>query len=564
MLFVDYNSSIRDIFKQVEGVSKHGLEELFDEDVIAGRRSYADVIIAAGLASREDVLSLVAEFLGHELQVGEVAEIEADTLSSIEADMARQYGIVPLYLSEGGIHLLASDPFNSAIIDDLTFALNLEIQLVVCDPDYVAQLLDVYYPQEESSLDDLLGDVGLENFEGLDESKENELSDAANETPIIRFVNLVIQQAIRAQASDIHFEPFETEFRIRSRVDGALYEMSPPPKSLALPVISRIKVIADLNIAEHRVPQDGRIKMTIEGRAVDLRVSTLPTQFGESVVLRVLDKSAVNLDLDKLGLPENVKTNIRDAVRRPNGIFIVTGPTGSGKTTTLYSALREVNTIETKILTAEDPVEYEIEGIMQVPVNHQVGLDFSRALRAFLRQDPDKIMVGEIRDIETARIAVQASLTGHVVLSTLHTNDAPGAVTRLIDMGLEPFLLSASLEFILAQRLVRKICSTCKQAYKPEKEVFENLGLNPNELGERQFYFGAGCADCNKSGYRGRTGLFEMIKATDGFREMINSGAATLVLRQKAIEQGMRTLREDGIRSIFDGESTVEEVLKYT
>jgi type IV pilus assembly protein PilB len=564
MLFVDYNSSIRDIFKQVEGVSKHGLEELFDEDVIAGRRSYADVIIAAGLASREDVLSLVAEFLGHELQVGEVAEIEADTLSSIEADMARQYGIVPLYLSEGGIHLLASDPFNSAIIDDLTFALNLEIQLVVCDPVYVAQLLDVYYPQEESSLDDLLGDVGLENFEGLDESKENELSDAANETPIIRFVNLVIQQAIRAQASDIHFEPFENEFRIRYRVDGALYEMSPPPKSLALPVISRIKVIADLNIAEHRVPQDGRIKMTIEGRAVDLRVSTLPTQFGESVVLRVLDKSAVNLDLDKLGLPENVKTNIRDAVRRPNGIFIVTGPTGSGKTTTLYSALREVNTIETKILTAEDPVEYEIEGIMQVPVNHQVGLDFSRALRAFLRQDPDKIMVGEIRDIETARIAVQASLTGHVVLSTLHTNDAPGAVTRLIDMGLEPFLLSASLEFILAQRLVRKICSTCKQAYKPEKEVFENLGLNPNELGERQFYFGAGCADCNKSGYRGRTGLFEMIKATDGFREMINSGAATLVLRQKAIEQGMRTLREDGIRSIFDGESTVEEVLKYT
>ena len=254
MLFVDYNSSIRDIFKQVEGVSKHGLEELFDEDVIAGRRSYADVIIAAGLASREDVLSLVAEFLGHELQVGEVAEIEADTLSSIEADMARQYGIVPLYLSEGGIHLLASDPFNSAIIDDLTFALNLEIQLVVCDPDYVAQLLDVYYPQEESSLDDLLGDVGLENFEGLDESKENELSDAANETPIIRFVNLVIQQAIRAQASDIHFEPFENEFRIRYRVDGALYEMSPPPKSLALPVISRIKVIADLNIAEHRVP----------------------------------------------------------------------------------------------------------------------------------------------------------------------------------------------------------------------------------------------------------------------------------------------------------------------
>jgi len=564
MLFLDYNSSIRDIFKQVEGVSQHGLDELFDEEVIAGNKSYSEVIISAGLASREDILGLVAEYLGYELQIGEVDEIDSEVISSIKPDMARQYGIVPLYLSEGGIHFLAADPFNSAIIDDLTFALNLEIQLIVTEPEYVNQLLDHYYPTEENSLDDLLGEVGLDNFEGLDETKENELSDAANETPIIRFVNLVMQQAIRAQASDIHFEPFENEFRIRYRVDGALYEMSPPPKSLALPVISRIKVIADLNIAEHRIPQDGRIKMTIEGRAVDLRVSTLPTQFGESVVLRVLDKSAVNLDLDNLGLPENVKTGIRDAVRRPNGIFIVTGPTGSGKTTTLYSALKEVNNMDTKLLTAEDPVEYELEGIMQVPVNHQVGLDFSRALRAFLRQDPDKIMVGEIRDIETARIAVQASLTGHVVLSTLHTNDAPGAVTRLIDMGLEPFLLSASLEFVLAQRLVRKICSGCKEEFEPKKEVFQNLGLNPNELGDRKFYFGAGCAECNQSGYRGRTGLFEMIKVTDVFREMINSGAATLVLKQNAIEQGMRTLREDGIRSIFDGESTVDEVLKYT
>ena len=564
MLFLDYNSSIRDIFKQVEGVSQHGLDELFDEEVIAGNKSYSEVVISAGLASREDILGLVAEYLGYELQIGEVDEIDPEVISSIKPDMARQYGIVPLYLSEGGIHFLAADPFNSAIIDDLTFALNLEIQLIVAEPDYVNQLMDHYYPTEENSLDDLLGEVGLENFEGLDETKENELSDAANETPIIRFVNLVMQQAIRAQASDIHFEPFENEFRIRYRVDGALYEMSPPPKSLALPVISRIKVIADLNIAEHRIPQDGRIKMTIEGGAVDLRVSTLPTQFGESVVLRVLDKSAVNLDLDNLGLPENVKTGIRDAVRRPNGIFIVTGPTGSGKTTTLYSALKEVNNMDTKLLTAEDPVEYELEGIMQVPVNHQVGLDFSRALRAFLRQDPDKIMVGEIRDIETARIAVQASLTGHVVLSTLHTNDAPGAVTRLIDMGLEPFLLSASLEFVLAQRLVRKICSGCKEEFEPKKEVFQNLGLNPNELGDRKFYFGAGCAECNQSGYRGRTGLFEMIKVTDVFREMINSGAATLVLKQNAIEQGMRTLREDGIRSIFDGESTVDEVLKYT
>jgi type IV pilus assembly protein PilB len=564
MLFVDNNSEIRDLFREVEGVSQHGLDELFDQDVIDGNRSFAEAVIQAGIIQREELLNLISQYLGYELQVGELGEIEPDVLAVIPHETARQYGVVPLYLSEGGVHFLAIDPFNSAIIDDLTFALNLEIFIVVCDPVQVTALLDHYYGEEQTSMNDLLGDVGLNQFENLDDAKEGDLVDAANETPIIRFVNLVMQQAIRAKASDIHFEPFEDEFRIRYRVDGALYEMSPPPKSLALPVISRVKVISELNIAEHRIPQDGRIKMTIEGRAVDLRVSTLPTQFGESVVLRVLDKSAVNLDLDNLGLPENVKSGIRGAVRRPNGIFIVTGPTGSGKTTTLYSALREVNEIDTKILTAEDPVEYEIEGIMQVPVNHQVGLDFARALRAFLRQDPDKIMVGEIRDIETARIAVQASLTGHVVLSTLHTNDAPGAITRLIDMGLEPFLLSASLEFILAQRLVRKICSGCRQEFDPKNEMLLNLGLSRKDLGDRKFYFGSGCDSCNNGGYRGRTGLFEMIKVGDTFRELINSGAATLVLKQKAIEQGMRTLREDGLRSIFDGETTVEEVLKYT
>ena len=564
MLYLDYNSTIREIFKQVEEISQHGLDELYDDEVIEGKKSYAESIISAGLVTKEDLFNLVSQFLGYELQQGEVEQVDPEAMQSISADSAHQYGVFPLYLSPNGIHLLAADPFNSSIIDDLTFALNHEIYLIVCDPSEVTRLLEEYYPRQESTFDDLLGGDGLDQFEGFDGDNEVELTEVANETPIIRFVNLVLQQAIRAKASDIHFEPFEEEFRIRYRVDGALYEMSPPPKSLSLPVISRIKVIADLNIAEHRIPQDGRIKMTIEGRAVDLRVSTLPTQFGESVVLRVLDKSAVNLSLESLGLPEDVKGGIRNAVRRPNGIFIVTGPTGSGKTTTLYSALKEVNEMDTKLLTAEDPVEYEIEGIMQVPVNHQVGLDFARALRAFLRQDPDKIMVGEIRDIETARIAVQASLTGHVVLSTLHTNDAPGAVTRLVDMGLEPFLLSASLEFVLAQRLVRKICSSCVSEFEPKKEMLDQLGISQKDIGDRKFFFGSGCEDCSKSGYRGRTGLFEMIKVTDSFREMINSGAATLVLRQKAIEQGMRTLREDGLRSIFDGESTVEEVLKYT
>jgi type IV pilus assembly protein PilB len=297
---------------------------------------------------------------------------------------------------------------------------------------------------------------------------------------------------------------------------------------------------------------------------VDLRVSTLPTQFGESVVLRVLDKSVVNLDLEALSLPADILQTIRDLVDRPNGIFIVTGPTGSGKTTTLYSALREVNSVETKILTAEDPVEYEIDGIMQVAVNHQVGLDFSRALRAFLRQDPDKIMVGEIRDLETAQIAVQASLTGHVVLSTLHTNDAPGAVTRLIDMGLEPFLISASLEAILAQRLVRRICKSCRTAYEPGHDMIEILDVDPLEIAEKDFFYGEGCPECSNTGYRGRVGLFEMIVVSDALRELINDRAPTLAIKQKALEQGMRSLRDDGLRAIFDGNSTIEEVLKYT
>ena len=319
-----------------------------------------------------------------------------------------------------------------------------------------------------------------------------------------------------------------------------------------------------MNISESRIPQDGRIKMTIAGRPVDLRVSTLPTQFGESVVLRVLDKSVVNLDLEALSLPDDILETIRELVRRPNGIFIVTGPTGSGKTTTLYSALSEVNDVETKILTAEDPIEYEIEGIMQVAVNHQVGLDFTRVLRAFLRQDPDKIMIGEIRDLETAQIAVQASLTGHVVLSTLHTNDAPGAVTRLIDMGLEPFLISASLEAILAQRLVRRICKNCRTAYEPSHDLVEILDVDPLEIADKDFFYGEGCPQCSSTGYRGRVGLFEMIVVSDAIRELINERAPTLAIKQKALEQGMRSLRDDGLRAIFDGNSTIEEIIKYT
>ncbi len=563
-MFDDHNPTIYDILVASPDISKEQVDALYSNDCRENTKPFADEVLGAGLISKGQLFRLIGNYLGFDAIEDEIPEIEPSVVAMLQPDVARNYAVIPLQLGDNKIHLLAKDPFNFSIIDDLTFSLKMDVSLVVCDPEAVDELILEHYGSDETTLADLLGQVADDSYGDLDASEEKDLSAAAADTPIIRFVNLVLQTAVKAEASDVHFEPFEDQFRIRYRVDGALYEMAPPPKNLAIPVISRVKVIADLNIAEHRIPQDGRIKLTIAGRPIDLRVSTLPTQFGESVVLRVLDKSVVNLDLESLSLPEDVKSSIRVAVKRPNGIFIVTGPTGSGKTTTLYSALREVNQVDTKILTAEDPVEYEIEGIMQVPVNHQVGLDFARALRAFLRQDPDKIMVGEIRDLETARIAVQASLTGHVVLSTLHTNDAAGAVTRLLDMGLEPFLLAASLEFVLAQRLVRRICSACKQPFEPKKEMIESLELQADQHAGREFFFGAGCDECNQTGYAGRLGLFEMISVTDVFRELITAGAATLVLKHKAIEQGTRTIREDGIRAIFEGRTTIEEVLKYT
>ncbi len=562
-MFEDHNDTIYDIIKSSKLLTDEQLDELNESHLNTGK-SLVNAVIDAGLIERPAILQAIAEYLGYDYLEEVPANVPESASSSMRPNVARMYAVVPLACDNTSIQLLACDPFNSSIIDDLTFSLNKDVTVVVGDPRNVSTLLTNTYGEEDSSIDDILGDLGESFAETEAEAEEMDPADMANQTPIIRFVNLVLQQAIKDKASDIHFEPFEDEFRIRYRIDGALYEMAPPPRNLAVPVISRVKVLSNMNISETRIPQDGRIKMTIAGRPVDLRVSTLPTRFGESVVLRVLDKSVVNLDLEALSLSDDILAKIRELVDRPNGIFIVTGPTGSGKTTTLYSALREVNKVETKILTAEDPVEYEIDGIMQVAVNHQVGLDFARALRAFLRQDPDKIMVGEIRDLETAQISVQASLTGHVVLSTLHTNDAPGAVTRLIDMGLEPFLLSASLEAILAQRLVRRICPSCKTAYEPSQELVEMLDVDPLEIADKDFFYGEGCPECSKTGYRGRVGLFEMVVVTDAIRELINKRAPTLAIKQKALEQGMRSLRDDGLRAIFDGKSTIEEVLKYT
>ena len=561
-MFEDHNSTILEIVAASNLISKEQLDEINETHLKTGV-SLADAIISSGLISKGQLLKAIADSLGYEYMPTLPNELSPELARQLRPPVARMYAAVPIKCDDVSITLAAQDPFNNAIIDDLTFSLNKDVSIVVTDPTAVEILLRQTYGDEDADIDDILSEFSGKEYDDSDMSESN-INSMANETPIIRFVNLVLQQAIRDKASDIHFEPFEDCFRIRYRIDGALYEMAPPPKSLALPVISRVKVLANLNIAENRIPQDGRIKMSISGRPVDLRVSTLPTQFGESVVLRILDKSVVNLDLEKLSMADDVMQSIRKLVSLPNGIFIVTGPTGSGKTTTLYSALREVNTVDLKILTAEDPVEYEIDGIMQVQINHHVGLDFARALRAFLRQDPDKIMVGEIRDLETAQIAVQASLTGHVVLATLHTNDSPGAVTRLMDMGLEPFLIAASLEGVLGQRLVRKICKNCRTAYEPGQEMIDMLGVDPIEIADKQFYFGKGCKECANSGYKGRQGLFELLLVNDALRQLITARAPTLVLKEKAIELGMRTLRDDGLRAIFDGTTTVDEVLKYT
>eukprot|EP01012_Entosiphon_sulcatum_P046451 TRINITY_DN6240_c0_g4_i2.p3 TRINITY_DN6240_c0_g4~~TRINITY_DN6240_c0_g4_i2.p3 ORF type:complete len:564 (-),score=124.49 TRINITY_DN6240_c0_g4_i2:2240-3931(-) len=563
-MFPGHSPAIFEFLKEHKLVEAAQLDELNEEHKATGK-PLADVVLDLGIIERSILLHRIAEHLGYEYLSELPVQFPGEAIAAITGKLARDYGVMPLSADEQNIDLLVSDPFNTQAIDDLTFALGRSVRFFFADPDKIDVQIKQHYGEDEASIDDLLQEINSGNMptDGRDLS-ERDIESMAEQTPIIRFVNLVIGQAIRDKASDIHFEPFEHEFKIRYRIDGALYEMAPPPKALSLPILSRIKVLAALNIAERRIPQDGRIKITIGGRQVDLRVSTLPTQFGESIVLRVLDQSAVQLDITQLGMPPDVFNGIQDVVRRPNGIFIVTGPTGSGKTTTLYSGLRIINTVDLKLLTAEDPVEYEIEGIMQVPVNPLVGLTFAAALRSFLRQDPDVIMVGEIRDLETAQIAIQASLTGHLVLSTLHTNDSAGAVTRLVDMGVEPFLIASSLEAVLAQRLVRRVCVQCRTSYTPPADLIKPLGITPESVGNRQFFYGKGCPVCSQSGYRGRLGIYEWLRMTEAVRDLIGQKAATLVIRQKAIEQGMRTLRDDGLRAIFDGHTSIEEVIKYT
>lgn len=550
-------------------------EEIVQEFNRTGKRVF-DIIVDMGLMDRGTLLQTMADNLATQVvDLKALGEIPAEAIAAVPAETAKAYQCVPVEIFGTVLQLAFEDPFNPSVVDEIGFAIGKEIVVVVADPADIEAAIQQYYGgggggnESAHAVNDVLKELGMdsESFEGdLSEIEMggDDLTDMANEAPIVKFVNLVLQQAVQDRASDIHFEPFEDVFKIRYRVDGALYEMAPPPKHLALPVISRLKIIANLDISERRLPQDGRISMTIAGKPIDLRISCLPTQFGESVVLRVLDRSTVKLELDKLGMPTHVYDVFSEIITQPNGIIIVTGPTGCGKTTTLYSALIKINDITSKLLTVEDPVEYDIEGIMQVPVHESVGMTFSSALRAFLRQDPDIVMVGEMRDLETTQIAIQASLTGHLVLTTLHTNDAPSAVVRMVDIGAEPFLISSTLLGVLAQRLVRTICKKCATSFEPTENQLSLLGLTPADLGDRTFSYGRGCPNCNDTGYKGRKGIYELLVVNDPIRAMINDRVPTAVLRQKAMEDGMVTLRQDGIRGIFDGEVTIEEVLKYT
>lgn len=555
------NQTLKDIILAAGAMTPDQMQEAEEESERTGY-PLQECITNLQYLTQEQVLNLIAENLGTKVVDLSQVDLTKEMVGLIDSDNARMLGVVPVELNGNVVTVAARNPLNYQVADEIRFMLGKDVQLVVVSPEQFDKFLEKYYPLDMDAMHDMLAEFDLQEKD-VDLSDGNAES-AANEAPIVKFVDAVLYQAIRDKASDIHFEPFENVFKIRYRIDGALYEMAPPPKSLAVPVISRIKIMSGLNISERRKPQDGRIQLKIAGKPIDLRVSTLPTSYGESVVLRVLDRSVVNLDLDVLGINENCLKKIREIIAMPNGIFIITGPTGSGKTTTLYSALKEINKIDSKILTAEDPVEYDLEGIVQLPINDAVGMTFARALRAFLRQDPDIIMLGETRDIESAEMAVQASLTGHLVFTTLHTNDAAGAITRLVDMGVQPFLITSSLIAVLGQRLIRRICPNCKTSFRPTDEDLQLLDLTRKDIGENLFYYGKGCSNCNNTGYKGRKAITELLTMSNKIRELVLKNSPTVVIRDKARELGMQTMREDGVRAILNGETTMEEVLKYT
>ena len=521
-----------------------------------------------GILDTASQLELMAEYLGTDVIDVTAIEYSQEMLELIPKEVAHNYGCLPVGMDGEILHLCMVDPLNPTALDELAYQLNRALQLRVADPCVILSLLEEKYSLEES-FDDLIEALGGAEVEEEvvddDEVQSLEiLEEVGEDAPIVRFVNMVLYQALKDQAADIHFEPFEDTYQIRMKVDGTMKLLTPPPKELAPAISSRLKIMAGLNIAERRIPQDGRIAEVIAGEELVFRMNTLPTKFGESVVLRLLDSSNDDLmSLEALSVPEKVDASIRHSVSQPNGVFLVTGPTGSGKTTTLYACLRMLNTIDTKILTAEDPVEFPVEGIVQCHIVESMGMTFAKALKAFLRQDPDIILVGEMRDLETASIGIEAALTGHLVVSTLHTNSSTEAITRLMDMGVEPFMISSSVNGVLAQRLCKTICKKCKVNAPITADQKKMLKMTDDEvLGD--IFYGTGCDACGNTGYKGRRGIYEMLKMEDTIRELIANRTPALMLREKCIEAGMQSLRMDGLRLMFEGVSSFEEVVKYT
>ena len=536
-----------------------------------GKQKLGDILLELGLVNEEDLGIALAGQRGMEFVKLDADEIPSDVIAYVPAQMAKTYRIVPLEYDKrlNELTVVLDSPDNFRATDDLSTLMGFSVRAKVTDEASLEMALNKYYSGQEESINELIGeieeDTTLTEFRGRDASIDlEELKELAESNPVKKLLNLVLLQAIRDKASDIHFEPFENEYKMRYRIDGVLYEMVPPPKHIAVALSSRIKVMAELDIAERRLPQDGRIPLVVGGNPIDLRVSVLPTMFGESVVLRVLDRSQLDLKLEMLGLTEYDLQQVEQLIRKPNGIVIATGPTGCGKTTTLYSALKELNSIETKIITTENPVEYDIDGLIQVQINPDIGLTFGRCLRSILRQDPDIVMVGEIRDLETGQIAIQASLTGHLVFSTLHTNDAPSTIARILDLGLEPFLVTATLEGIIAQRLVRKICRNCRKQFEPSEDALLEVRLKPEDVSGKKFYYGKGCEQCNNTGYRGRAGIFEIMIFNDELRDLVMKRSSTNLLRTAARRNGMRLLRDNGLKLVYDGITTIEEVARET
>ncbi len=563
---------IGQIFVDLGFMSDDQLEALLEEQQNHPGQLLGKVAENQGLVNDEQLAQALAEQWN--MQVIHLADtvIPPTVLNLVTETMANMYRIVPISFREGTLTIALCDPQNLAIQDELRTFLGYEIRAVVATEREILKALDRYYAASGESVESLVHDMDSDTAlaaaasavsgDGpIDLTSVEALADSA---PVRKLLNMVLLLAIKDHASDLHFEPFEDEFRIRIKADGVLYEMVPPPRHLAFAITTRIKVMANLDIAERRMPQDGRIELTVGGHPVDLRVSVLPTMFGESVVMRVLDRSVVSLDLGKVGMDQPTIKAFRVVMHKPNGIILVTGPTGSGKTTTLYSALSEMNTIQDKLITTEDPIEYDIDGIIQVPIDSSIGNTFAQCLRAILRQDPDKILVGEIRDLETAEIAIQASLTGHTVFSTLHTNDAPSTVTRLRDMGIAPFLITATVEAILAQRLVRRICTQCRETTVPSTEMLADLEMTASDVVGKTFYRGKGCDACNNTGYKGRVGLFELMIMNDDLRDLIMKNASRDELRDAARSFGMIALRDAGMDAVFEGRTTAEEIIRET